>query len=217
MYIKRKLKPEKPGIDLISALLILPVILIVFFTWGHRAGWAVLAGAEFLVVLLHLNIYLRTKNRSFLWLSFAFLVIVIFAVQVSAFGMTKSDPEFMPSAVAVITAILIMAYIVSNKKIRWRYNELLELSALKVEETADGFTERPLYTGKIDTTREELDSLANFISRNDYMRYQDTYSFDQLCYNLGRLFIDFFELHRKGEGIRIINRLNSLKMNPIIE
>jgi hypothetical protein len=55
------------------------------------------------------------------------------------------------------------------------------------------------------------------ISKEDYLKYQDTYSFDQLCQALGKTFTGFFELYRKGEGVRVLDRLDALKFNPITE
>jgi hypothetical protein len=217
---------------------------------------------------MHLNLYFRTKNMSFLWLAAAFLIIVVFAVCISVFGMTKKDPGFVPFSIAVIFSILMMGFIVLNKKIKWRTREMLELAAMPVDETRNGFTERPLSIGKIDATASEIESFAFFlsshmiampyrenekiifslsssywkqnglkrgyedeswvsftysgevnayISKNDYLLYRDTFSFDQLCSNLGNLFIEFFELFKKGEGVRIMDRLNALNLNPITE
>ena len=55
------------------------------------------------------------------------------------------------------------------------------------------------------------------ISQKDYLKYKDTYSFDQLCAQLGAVFVNFLELYKRGEGSRIIESLNSLNLNPIIE
>jgi len=51
----------------------------------------------------------------------------------------------------------------------------------------------------------------------NYQKYRDTYSFDQLCEQLGLTFVDFLELFKRGEGSKIIDKLNSLRLNPIIE
>jgi hypothetical protein len=40
-------------------------------------------------------------------------------------------------------------------------------------------------------------------------------AFDQLCTSLGQLFIEFFELYKKGEGIRVIDRMDDLKL-PVL-
>jgi len=59
--------------------------------------------------------------------------------------------------------------------------------------------------------------VTTFISQSHYLKHRDVFSFDQLCINLGNLFIDFFELYKQGDGIRIIDRLNPLKLNPLTE
>jgi len=57
-------------------------------------------------------------------------------------------------------------------------------------------------------------NVSAFISKNDYLKYQNQLSFDQLCQSMGNLFIDFLELFKKGEGIRVIDRMNALRLNP---
>ena len=145
---------------------------------------------------------------------------------------------------------------------------MLELAAMPVKHKQNGFTERPLPSGKINGTQEEVDAFALFLQKHliamphvensetffsltstyskqiglkrgykdeswvsfgqngkvnvfipkrDYLQYKDAFSFDQLCTNLGNLFVEFFELYRQGDGVRIIDRLNALKLNPIIE
>lgn len=55
--------------------------------------------------------------------------------------------------------------------------------------------------------------VAVHISQKDYLNYLDPLSFDKLCESLGHLFIEFAELHRRGEGIRIIDRMNALRLS----
>ena len=50
------------------------------------------------------------------------------------------------------------------------------------------------------------------ISRNDYLEYTETLSFDQLCESLGHLFGEFLELFTRGEQTRIIDRMNAVKV-----
>jgi len=52
------------------------------------------------------------------------------------------------------------------------------------------------------------------ISHRDYLNYNEELSFDQLCESLGNLFIDFVELFLRGEGIRIIDRMNNVNISP---
>ena len=48
------------------------------------------------------------------------------------------------------------------------------------------------------------------ISKKDYLKYKEELSFDQLCENLGKLFIEFLSYYCKGEADRIIYQLNEL-------
>ncbi len=51
------------------------------------------------------------------------------------------------------------------------------------------------------------------IAQKDYLEYKEPLAFDKLCESLGQLFIEFAELHQRGEGVRIIDRLDSLRMS----
>jgi hypothetical protein len=50
------------------------------------------------------------------------------------------------------------------------------------------------------------------ISHRDYLEYDQALAFDQLCESLGTLFIDFMGLFHRGEGVRIIDQMNALKI-----
>jgi len=51
------------------------------------------------------------------------------------------------------------------------------------------------------------------IARKDYLRNKENLTFNNLCESLGRLFVEFLELHSKGEGARIIDRMDNLRMS----
>ena len=50
------------------------------------------------------------------------------------------------------------------------------------------------------------------ISKEDYLNYKEDLSFDELCVSLGNVFKEFFELYRKGDTVRIIDRMNEMKI-----
>lgn len=50
------------------------------------------------------------------------------------------------------------------------------------------------------------------IAQKDYLDYRQPLAFDQLCASLGQVFIDFFELCNKGEGVRAVDRMDELKI-----
>jgi len=51
------------------------------------------------------------------------------------------------------------------------------------------------------------------IAQKDYLDFQELLDFDKLCESLGQLFVEFAELHRKGEGVRIIDRMDALRLS----
>jgi len=50
------------------------------------------------------------------------------------------------------------------------------------------------------------------IAQKDYLDYREALTFDPLCTSLGQVFIDFLEMHNKGESVRVIDRLDDLKI-----
>jgi hypothetical protein len=69
-----------------------------------------------------------------------------------------------------------------------------------------------------DATWINFDAEGNVsvhIAQKDYLDYREPLAFDQLCASLGQLFIDFFELFKKGEGIRVIDRMDDLRL-PVL-
>lgn len=135
----------------------------------------------------------------------------------------------------------------------------LELAARPVDETQNGFTNRPYPAGKIGCSKGELHGFANLlkklsisvpvykdagisftlpedwyrrlyntfgdytddtriniqyngdvsvhITENDYKKYKDTLTFDQLCSSMGQKFIDLLELFKDGEEQLIIRKI----------
>jgi len=51
------------------------------------------------------------------------------------------------------------------------------------------------------------------ISQQDYLDYREDLAFDQLCASLGNLFIEFLELYKRGQGIRVIDRMDAVRLS----
>jgi len=268
MYFIRKLRPVQLNIEHIFGMLMAPALIVAFLWGGVSAFFYTIAVLEGIVMLFQINLYIRTKNSAYIAMSVAFLMITIFAIYMAIAGLEIARETKAPLAALVLFSTVIILYIVLTKRTKWRTREILELAAMPVKKSENGFTERPLPLGKISGTKQEIEAFSRFlqqkliaishfengkvvfslaftypaqigikrgynedswvsfdsegnvnvsISKRDYLQYKERYSFDQLCSNLGNLFIEFFELFKNGEGIRIIDRLNSLKLNPIIE
>lgn len=268
MYFIRKLKPPGWSPEYTVGIIMIPMFIITAVLGGIKTMFGFIAVVEFIVMLIQLSIYLKTRNIGFLWMALAFLFITVFAVQVAINGLDNKSKGFMVYGILVLMASLIIVLIVMSKKVKWRTREVLELAAMPVNHIDNGFTERPLPSGKIDASDFEIKAFAEFvrqkliaipyfeeekvvfsltskylkqagfkggysdeswiafdksgnvsvfISKEDYLKYKDAFSFDQLCASLGNLFIGFFDLFKNGEGVRIIDRFNALRLNPLIE
>ena len=53
------------------------------------------------------------------------------------------------------------------------------------------------------------------ISQKDYLDYREPLAFDQLCTSFGQVFVDFFDLFNKGEGVRAIDRMDDLRLSIV--
>lgn len=51
------------------------------------------------------------------------------------------------------------------------------------------------------------------ITQRDYLYFQQDLAFDQLCQALGDTLIEFVDLFSTGQGVRIIDRMNTLKID----
>ena len=53
-------------------------------------------------------------------------------------------------------------------------------------------------------------NVAVTMAKKDYQKYNEEFTFDQLCASLGNLFIEFLELYQKGKSREIIDKLNAI-------
>jgi hypothetical protein len=51
------------------------------------------------------------------------------------------------------------------------------------------------------------------ISQRDYLDYREALSFDKLCQSLADLFVDFVGMFQRGEGVRVIDRLDAVGLS----
>jgi len=51
------------------------------------------------------------------------------------------------------------------------------------------------------------------ISKKDYLEYREDLAFDELCKSLGEVMIDFMELYIEGREVRIIDKMNEMRVN----
>jgi len=252
------------------ALAILAISAIIWGVFGRGTAINFLAMVFFLMSLLSLYSYWKTSNQ---W----YIVVILFQfltgllVSCTPEGLIGLGESRLTKSLAVLAAVFYIPaiYAVFSKKVIWRGREILELAAMPIDDTSNGFTSRPRPSGKVETSQEETTAFAAFmlkyhvaypyidgkktsfvmikdwyrsyrhilgfagdisketwvsidysgnvavnISRQDYYNYREDLSFDQLCESLANLFVDFLMLYKKDESIRIMDRLNALKIGP---
>jgi hypothetical protein len=264
MFRIHKLKADHSIIGLIPAISALFIASLIGIFVGREASLTFLAIVFWSYSIYTLTGFWRTRNAYFiapaLYLFFGGFVI---HYHEPAF---RGNPPPMILLLTLLTVAFLLwtVYLILTKKLKWRGREILEMADLPVEETGDGFTNRPMPGGKTSFTEQQIVEFAEFASRNliavpfmddnkvvfvpvmmgrefgfilglkrdymddtwvafdfhgnvsvnishsDYMKYQEALSFDQLCASLGDLFIDFIETYQRGEGVRIISRMDNM-------
>ena len=72
---------------------------------------------------------------------------------------------FKPLILIVFVELAVLVYIMATKKLKWRGREILEMAALNISDTTNGFTPRPKPLGKIDCSPNEINGFASFLQR----------------------------------------------------
>ena len=209
MYFFRKLKPPAFNYETIVGLVFAVVFLflLAFFSIYIAFGFA----AMFFIVyaVLFFIIYIRTLNLGYLVLTVTIFLDALFSISVASLGYGGNRELTRVFAFSIIAATIVLVIMIVNRRLKWRSREMLELAAMPVKETSNGFTNRPLPAGKSEYTQMELFAFARFL----HSQLIAIPFYEQL----GLTFVDFLELFKRGEGSKIINKLNSLRLNPIIE
>ncbi|MFC1513837.1 hypothetical protein ACFL5P_02395 [candidate division KSB1 bacterium] len=242
-------------------------VILIFF--GNEGAAKYLAIVLFAAGIFTLVIPIRTKNYKYLTIVLFEVFLGLFYATIPAiFAHVEISSISIFFLVCGIFFLIWTYYLIFTRQLKWRGREILELAATPVEETQNGFTQRPHPIGKAEFTKEEVLEFAKFLLKNliaipysetnrivfvpirgtqgykhlytfnpdyskdtwisfdfdgnisvnitkeDYFAYKEDLSFNQLCESLGSLFIKFFDRFKKGEEIRIIDSLNTLKINP---
>ncbi len=268
MYFLRKLKPPAFNYETIVGLVFAIIFLFLLAFFSLYIAFGFMSIFFFVYTVLLFIIFIRTLNWGYLVLTVTIFLDALFSISVASLGFGGNPEVTKVFAFSIIPATIVLVFMIVKRKLKWRSREMLELAAMPVKETSNGFTNRPLAAGKVEFTQTELFAFARFlhsqliaipfyeqervvfsittplsrqlglnkdyysgswvsfslagyvsvsISQMDYQKYKDNYSFDQLCEQLGLTFVDFLELFKRGEGSKIIDKLNSLRLNPIIE
>lgn len=167
MYGQTKLQSGFSKNGIAQPIIALIIFAIVWGLFGITAGLTSMALIFGLYASISLIFLSRTENIWFL-ATFAYQTAIIlfmllapkvgvFPIQVASFG---------PLIILAAVLWVVMIYVVVTKKLKWRGREIMELAAQKVDDTSNGFTERPKPLGKIEFTIPELSGFTLFLKSN---------------------------------------------------
>ena len=167
MYTIQKLKPDRNFYPILLPFAYLVIAALVGAIWGVKMFFNVLTVVFWGYALYSLLIYVRTLNAGFL-VSMLFQATVGFLTL--SMPATIHDPANKGWTIFFLFAELFfmiwLVLLTVNRKIKWRGRDILELAAAPVEKIGDGYTPRPLPSGKTELTKQQIEEFAEFARRN---------------------------------------------------
>lgn len=161
MINERKIKSPEIKTEFVIWMTVTPMLLFFIFMFG--IGILLILPICIVYGLVAFLMFLRTFAVGYLVKSFLFLFAIVFAISFFFVG-------FHPITIAIgVLLILIFAWLmvlIAIRDFKWRTLEVLELAAMPVNEVKNGYTFRPMPTGKIEYRWDELINFSKFIGRN---------------------------------------------------
>ena len=201
--------------NLVLVLMMMAVLVmcVLFAIYGRNVSRPLIGGIIIaLAILMPLLLYM-TFSRKNKWRTREMLELAAFSVKDIESGFTERP---MPVGKADFTKGEMEAFTEFMKK------NLIGIPVYDQEKVVFvinydykflmGFSND--YKEKTYVSFDKDGNVLAHISLKDYMKYRDRYAFDQLCESMGKLFMEFLELYKKGEGQRVIDQLNDLQLNP---
>jgi hypothetical protein len=166
MFRIHKLKADHSIIGLVPALVSLFIAALLGIFFGREPAFTFLAIVFWLFCVYTFMGFRLTGNPHFIapvmYLLFGGLVLYFHDPAFSS----NPPPEILLLNLFTVAFLLWMVYLLLTKKLKWRGREILELAAATVEETGNGFTNRPLPGGKTSFSKTQIVGFAEFASRN---------------------------------------------------
>ncbi len=160
----RKLRPDFSVTGLVQPLIVLVIFAICWGLYGMTTGLIFIAAAYGFYAILSLAYNFRTENHWFLGPFIFQCTMIAFALMAPKVGVFAiSEANFKPFILILVVEMAMLLYVVSTKKLKWRGWEILEMAARNVDDTTNGFTERPKFLGKIECSNTELAGFTHFM------------------------------------------------------
>ena len=167
MYSSRKFKPAFNIQGFIPLVIILVAFAFATAYFSISAGLFVMFIAFTGYALFSIWAYLQTKNiayfAAFLFQSFMATYFLTVPLGMLPIG-TKAQAWFFYFCGLIVGVWLV--YLMATNKGKWKGKNVFELAARQVEETVNGYTDRPRPAGKLEYTKSELFGFAELVKRN---------------------------------------------------
>ena len=257
MNPRPKLKPAEPKLEALVWMVLGPLMIAFVIFFGF--GLILLLPVAVVYGLIALIIFARTMNTGFMVQLFMFSTLIVFILASVFWPDVFGQVLIIVIGVCAAICLIWFGVLLLTREYRWRHRDVLEVASNAVEETSNGFTERPLPIGRYECDTKTMKGFARFMRKNliaipifekdktvfsinlskfrllfyntdysgdswvafdnvdnvivnissrDYQQYRDVYAFDQVCANLGKLFIEFLEDYKKDQSLKILDKLD---------
>jgi len=166
MYKKRKYNPAfNIGVFIPIAITLVAFAFATAFI-GISAGLVVVMIMFSMYALFSLWSYAQTRNIGYFgaFLFQSLMVAYFLTVPHGLLPLGKKEAWFFYFCGLIVMAWLI--YLMSSGKAKWKGKNVFELAAIQVNDTVNGYTERPRPAGKVEYTKSELFGFSEFLKRN---------------------------------------------------
>jgi hypothetical protein len=164
MFNTRKLRADTSIIGIGQPIIALLIFAVIWSFAGITMGLVFMAFVYLFYALLSLLSLVRMGNPWYMATLIFQLTIILFALTAPEIGLYPSNKEnFKPLMLILFIEFAVLAYIMATGKLKWRGREILELAAMNINETNNGFTERPKPLGKIDAGPGDIAGFCNYL------------------------------------------------------
>jgi len=141
------------------------VVFIVLLVLSYKIAMAFGALITLTAAIISLIILLRTHNAYFSVSVIGQLLASCFLFGIALYDINTYRNWFIGIAGLMVLFMTLMVIFSFQRKMKWRSREMLELAALPINEIKNGLTTRPMQTGKMDYSLEELQDFSSFIRK----------------------------------------------------
>lgn len=164
MFSSRKLRPDTSLVGIGQPIIALLIFAIIWSFAGITMGLVFMAFVYLFYGLISLVSLVRLGNPWYmatLIFQFTIIVFAMTAPEIGPYAIAKDS--FKPLMLILIIELAVLVYIMATGKLKWKGREILELAAMNINETNNGFTERPKPLGKIDARPGDITGFCSFL------------------------------------------------------